>query len=191
MVVVWSKNNMRAKNTICAQHPDCLHTKSREWHLCVQLQTNLIPRVNKWNVLNKVHVLEDYSYVLPTIILVNLAKLYSKSCLKTTFRTGRENSTSIHIHDLGYSCTRTVRKEAAMTVYLDYALTLIWRPGSSSTSWRAMSLHVLRALGVTFPSSSQYRLGECAKSAAGVACVTRVFVTNPVALPIGNRTEIR
>jgi hypothetical protein len=54
-----------------------------------------------------------------------------------------------------------------------------------------MSLHVLRALGVTFPSSSQYLLGEWAKSAAGVACVTRVFVTSPVALPIGNRTEIR
>jgi hypothetical protein len=63
-------------------------------------------------------------------------------------------------------------------------LTLMWRPGSSSTSWRAMSLQVARALGVTFPSSSQYRLGEWANSAAGVACVTRVFVTSPVAFPV-------
>jgi hypothetical protein len=48
-----------------------------------------------------------------------------------------------------------------------------------------MSLQVARALAATFPSSSQYRLGEWAKSAAGVACVTRVFVTSPVALPVG------
>jgi hypothetical protein len=54
-----------------------------------------------------------------------------------------------------------------------------------------MSLQVARALGVTLPSSSQYRLGEWAKRAAGVACVTRVFVTSPVALPVGVAQKMR
>jgi len=103
-----------------------------EWHLKAQLQTILIPRVNKGNFLKKVHILADY--ILPTSILVNLAKLYSNSRLKTKARTGSERNTSIHIHNLGHSSKGTIRKEAAMTVYVDYALTLICRPGSSSTN---------------------------------------------------------
>lgn len=60
------------------------------------------------------------------------------------------------------------------------------RPGSFSMSWRARSLHDFLAPGGTFESSSQYREGECPYKAAGVACVIRVFVTIPVALPTEN-----
>lgn len=69
-------------------------------------------------------------------------------------------------------------------------LTFMCRPGSSSTSCRAMSLHdFLDGMG-TFPSSSQYRLGECAYNADGVACVIRVLVTTPVDFP-GRKTTQR
>jgi hypothetical protein len=50
---------MKAKNTICAQNPECLHTKSSERHLYVLLLTILIVHVNKGKFLKKVHILED------------------------------------------------------------------------------------------------------------------------------------
>lgn len=62
--------------------------------------------------------------------------------------------------------------------------TFMCRPGSSSTSCRAISLQdFLDGMG-TFPSSSQYRLGECAYNADGVAWVILVLVTTPVDLPV-------
>lgn len=57
-------------------------------------------------------------------------------------------------------------------------LTLIFFPGKSSISCRAMSLHSA-AFGGILLSHSQFLFGVWAYKALGVACVTLVVVTNP------------
>lgn len=49
---------MRAKNTICAQNTEFLHSGSGEGHLCVLLPTISIPHVYEGKFLKEVHILE-------------------------------------------------------------------------------------------------------------------------------------
>ena len=90
--------------------------------------------------------------------------------------------------ELSWALIRCGNERSVVQVYISNfciikSVTFVFFP--SVTSWWAISVHPRAASsGGILASLSQPRWGEWAYSADGVACVTRVVVTNPVALPV-------